>query len=204
MKRRLNLYNAALLPRADRLDLMHGVFYLVTALLLAGIALGLVRREAAQREQAAAQAQAALNQKTAELAQLSNRPRPTVDGALVAAIATARAERDRLDQALILGGQLAPPPQFSRVLAGLARTVPDEVWLTSLVVDSGGMVLEGWATQADPVAQLAQRLGRDPAFGGRRFARFELERQPPPGAAPSPIRPPGEYRFVLTSQERAL
>lgn len=204
----INLYNPELLPRADRLDLGHGLAYMALALIAGLITLAVINRAVTREEALAAGARESLHLREEEVTRLSSRPHPTVDPQLVAAIAAAQSERGRLDMALEVGGLTPPPPQFSRVLGGLARWMPSDVWLTALAVDGAGVTLEGWALHAEPVAQLASDLGRDAAFGGQRFARFELERQPPLGTPPpgpdEPPRPapPGDYRFLLTSQER--
>lgn len=209
MRQAINLYNPELLPRADRLDLGHGLAYMALALLVGVIALAVIHRDLAREEALAARAKEVLLQREDEVTRLSTQPRPAVDPQLVAAIAAAQGERDRLDMALAVSGLTPPPPQFSRVLDGLARWMPSDVWLTTLAVDGAGVTLEGWALNGEPVAQLARNLGQDAAFGGQRFARFELERQPPlgtppsaPDAPPQPV-PPGDYRFLLTSQEHA-
>jgi MSHA biogenesis protein MshI len=67
---------------------------------------------------------------------------------------------------------------FSERLSALARQVPEDLWLTSVRLQSlpTAMRLEGRTRAAELVPSYLERLGGEPAFVGETFGDFRLQR----------------------------
>lgn len=67
---------------------------------------------------------------------------------------------------------------FSGRLSALARQVPDNLWLTSVRLQSrpAALGLAGKTREADLVPQYLARLGEEPVFAGETFGDFRLQR----------------------------
>lgn len=74
--------------------------------------------------------------------------------------------------------------RFSAVLVALARQDREDVWLERIEVSESGesLALAGRALDAQGVPKLLRRLRQEPVFAGRKFASFEIERDPKPDA----------------------
>lgn len=90
-----------------------------------------------------------------------------------------------LDARLRASEQLLAQPGMSRASTGyveplraLARQRVEGVWLTSIALtgDAGELSLNGRALRAELVPQYIDRLTKDPAMRGRRFATLAIER----------------------------
>lgn len=190
----LNLYQIAKAPGAGRptprLLALAGAL-LLTLLLADGgwqyWRLQQLRASSLQAQQAAAQAEA-------ELAQLrQNFHEPQADPQLPRRLAELEAGNRQLQQLaqhlqLLLrersGGFRAPLDALAeRHLAGL--------WLSGIRFEQGGsqLLLEGASQSPELLPDYLASLGRSPAFAGRQFARFDLDRDPR-----------GVLRFRLASQ----
>ncbi|MNC46860.1 hypothetical protein D3C75_958930 [compost metagenome] len=80
---------------------------------------------------------------------------------------------------------------FSAPLDALAERHLGGVWLSAIRFEQGGrdLLLEGASQQPDLLPGYLNSLGRSPAFAGRQFARFDLDRDEG-----------GVLRFRLASQ----
>jgi hypothetical protein len=69
---------------------------------------------------------------------------------------------------------------FSSHLVALARQRIHGVWLREIRISDGGrsLALTGSTLAPAAVPELLEKLGREPAFSGREFRRFLLERAP--------------------------
>lgn len=67
---------------------------------------------------------------------------------------------------------------FSPLLTGLSRQAVEGVWLTTLEADRepGNVVLKGLTRDGGLVPYYLEQLRSEPAFAGRRFRQFQLER----------------------------
>lgn len=92
--------------------------------------------------------------------------------------------RDQRDALLALLRDLGEPgsagsARFSTLLMGLARQDFDGVWLDRIEVSAAGqaLALHGRTLSARNVPLLLTRLHDEPAFAGRRFGQFAIERE---------------------------
>lgn len=148
-----------------------------------------------QQLQAASQAseQAAV-QAEAELASLRQGFRePQADPRLPLQLASLEAGNRQLQQlAAHLQGLLAERSAgFSVPLDALAERHLPGIWLSAIRFEQGGreLLLEGASQQPELLPGYLDSLGRSPAFAGRQFARFDLDRDDA-----------GVLRFRLASQ----
>ncbi len=148
-----------------------------------------------QQLQAASQAsEQAARQAEAELASLRQTFRePQADPRLPQRLAELEAGNRQLQQlAAHLQGLLAERSGgFSGALDALAERHLSGVWLSAIRLEQGGreLLLEGASQQPELLPGYLDSLGRSPAFAGRQFARFDLDRDEA-----------GVLRFRLASQ----
>ncbi|MCQ4348627.1 PilN domain-containing protein [Pseudomonas stutzeri] len=143
--------------------------------------------ELATGRQAAEQAEAAL----AGLRASFREPQP--DPRLPLQLAAVEAENRQLQRlGEHLQGLLAERSGgFSGALDALAERHLAGVWLSAIRFEQGGreLLLEGASQQSELLPGYLDSLGRSPAFAGRQFARFDLDRDEA-----------GVLRFRLASQ----
>jgi MSHA biogenesis protein MshI len=177
----VNLYTEDMRPRRDPLTLTQ----VTTVALAALVVLSLASFYAGWRADEAASARQAANARIAELrsalADAGDRlERRAEDPAL-------RGELEKLSAALRRGDELVQQVErlasrsaegFSPFMLGLARQAVDGVWLTTLEVDrdTGNLVLEGLTEDGSLVPLYLEQLRSEPAFSGRRFRYFRLDR----------------------------
>lgn len=145
-------------------------------------------------EAALAQAQQAATQAEAELAVArQNFREPQADPRLpqrLAALERGNRELQRLAEymQLLLAERSTG---FSGALDALAERHLGGVWLSVIRLEQGGrdLLLEGASQQPALLPEYLNSLGRSPAFAGRQFARFDLDRDEG-----------GVLRFRLSSQ----
>lgn len=215
MSQQINLYEERLRPRHELASGRHvGVAALV---LLAGVAAVAVwtNREAAQKEATAAQLQAEVGERQAQLTALAKavserRTSPALAGELEKVKETLAARKAAVEQ--LDSGRLGSAGGFAEIFAGFARQARanPNLWLTGFAVARGGEAIEirGRTLDAAVLPAYVQRLGSEPAFRGRRFAGLEmLDRElKDEGAAPEPASgktaaaPPRFVEFVLRSE----
>jgi hypothetical protein len=103
----------------------------------------------------------------------------------------------------IKGGRLGQAGGFSGYFRALARQDLEGVWLTDIVIGSGGatLSLQGNAMQAELVPQYLQRLAQEPAMKGKSFSTLEIGAPPLPETGPSGVAPaaPNYLHFSLQS-----
>lgn len=140
--------------------------------------------------QAAEQAEAALAARRASFRE------PQADPRLPPQLAALEAESRQLQRlGEHLQGLLAERSSgFSGPLDALAERHLAGVWLDTIRLEQGGrdLLLEGASQQAELLPGYLASLGRSPAFAGRQFARFDLDRDDA-----------GVLRFRLASQAAA-
>lgn len=190
----LNLYQP---PQADSAGrpaprlLVLGLLAVLLAILLDG---GWQLWRAQQLQTTLAQTRQAAEQAEAELASLRQSFRePQADPRLPQQLAALEAGNRQLQQlAAHLQVLLAERSAgFSAPLDALAERHLGGVWLSAIRFEQGGrdLLLEGASQQPDLLPGYLNSLGRSPAFAGRQFARFDLDRDEA-----------GVLRFRLASQ----
>lgn len=196
MIQRVNLYKAEFQPRRQWLAARQGVGVIAVALIIVVVAGGWFRYQATERAEALTAEQTTNEQLLVSLEQLaeeiqSRRPDPALEQA-IERVTDAIARRQRL-----LGRveRLANNPSagFSTPMTALARQVPEGLWLTSLNLQPGQIVLTGRTNAGRLVPQYLERLGEEPVFAGHAFGDFSLTR--------SDDHPWIEFR-VATSRDR--
>lgn len=146
-----------------------------------------LQAELAASRQAAEQAEAALAERRGSFREPQADPRLPLQ---LAALEADNRQLQRLDGHL--QGLLAERSGgFSGALDALAERHLVGIWLDTIRLEQGGreLLLEGASQQAELLPGYLDSLGRSPAFAGRQFARFDLDRD----AA-------GVLRFRLASQ----
>ncbi|MCY1421732.1 hypothetical protein D9M71_373960 [compost metagenome] len=190
----LNLYQP---PQADSAGrpaprlLVLGLLALLLAILADG---GWQLWRTQQAQAALTQSRQAAEQAEAELASLRQTFRePQADPRLPQQLAALEAGNRQLQQLaahlqLLLAERSAG---FSAPLDALAERHLGGVWLSAIRFEQGGrdLLLEGASQQPDLLPGYLNSLGRSPAFAGRQFARFDLDRDEG-----------GVLRFRLASQ----
>jgi Tfp pilus assembly protein PilN len=139
----------------------------------------------------------------------------TMPGAPVAAdekqldarIAELQARLQGAEQLLGQAGLSHASSGYAEPLRALARQRLEGVWLTSVTLagDAGELSLSGRALRTELVPRYIDRLTRDPALRGRRFATLAIERDPPAKSADAsaPSAPESVvFRLSSTQEEK--
>ncbi len=177
----LNLYQSETAAGAGRpsasLLLLGALLVLVLILLDAGWSywrVGQLQAAAGQALQAAAQAESELAQGRQNFRE--PQPDPRLPGQLAELEAANRQLQQLAEhlQALLRersGGFRAP-------LDALAERHVAGLWLSAIRLEQGGsqLLLEGASQSPELLPDYLNSLGRSPAFAGRQFARFDLDR----------------------------
>jgi hypothetical protein len=123
------------------------------------------------------------------------------DKQLDARIAELEARLQSTQQLLGQAGLSRPGTGYAEPLRALARLRVEGVWLTTvtLVGEPGELSLAGRALRAELVPRYIDRLTRDPALRGRRFATLAIERDAPAKAADGSAASPESVAFRLSS-----
>jgi len=124
------------------------------------------------------------------------------DKQLDARIAELEARLQATQQLLGQAGLARAGSGYAEPLRALARLRVEGVWLTSvsLLGEPGELSLAGRALRAELVPRYIDRLTRDPALRGRRFATLAIERDAPAKAGDGSAAPPPEsVAFRLSS-----
>ena len=214
MSQQINLYEPRLRPSRELLTGRRlGVALLsVVAVVVAlgGVARTLAERSAAELQTLQGELKASQEKLAAQSKTLAERK---VSAALKAEIEGAKAQlaSRQTVMALLDSGRLGNSAGFSDVLSGFSRLASDNLWLTSFAVTLGGQEIEirGRLLDSSKLPAYVQRLGREAAFAGRRFATLDMRRgdeeaaaagdgKPASGAA---LPPSSRYiEFVLRSE----
>lgn len=210
MSQQINLYEARLRPVREWATGRRLAVAGACALAVCVAGALTVRVLASEREQALAQAQAALKAEQEQLAQLTRQMAerklpPALQGELEQARALLGARREVLG--VLDSGALGNAHGFAPIFVGFSRLASTDLWLTGFSVSHGGADIEirGRMFDAARLPAYVQRLSAEPAFQGRRFATLTLQRQAPEleGAAmPAGTASPGPrfIDFVLRSE----
>lgn len=177
----LNLYQpqrAARDGRPQRWQMLLGVALLVLAVAADGVwsywRLARMQEQAAAAAQAAGQAEEAL----AEAQRSFREPQP--DPRLPQRLAALEASNRQLLQLTEHLQMLLRERSigFSPALDALAERHVRGVWLNTIRIEQGGgqLLLEGFGQTPALLPGYLDSLGRSPAFAGRQFARFDLDR----------------------------
>ncbi|MBB5322270.1 PilN domain-containing protein [Marinobacter oulmenensis] len=181
MKQQVNLYTAELRPRQQRLT-AGAALALVAVFLL--MILGIAgygewqSRQLAERvvnmEQRNAGLQASVQQLSEQVD--ARQPDPELQAALKRVADTLSRRQRLLDRVETLAND--NHSGFSGRLAALARQVPEDLWLTSISLESAphSLSLRGRTYAAKRVPDYLQRLGEEPVFAGETFRDFRLRR----------------------------
>lgn len=181
MIQQVNLYTEELRPRREILQAGTAVGILVFGLVLVVCVAGYfayqnsvmankasrLDRQNQQLEQAVAELSAAVR---------ARQPDSEVEEALSRVTQTlARRQRllERVESLVFSEGR-----HFSPQLAALARQIPENVWLTGVILESGAdkVTLEGSSRDGALVPLFLENLGEETAFTGRTFGVFRLSR----------------------------
>lgn len=198
MSGQINLYNPALRRQTDPLSA--GFVAGGAALLLAAVGAASVWAGSAAREAGKQAANMAAQVKTAkeQLAILQQKAARKPDAALAAELAAAQAAIGARQEILaMLDSGTGATRGFAEYFRGLARQVPNGLWLTGLAIGAGGaeMKIRGRALNASLLPEYIRRLNGEPAFQGRGFAALNLHQKQEEPAAPGAPATAGQ-RFV--------
>ena len=177
----INLYTEELRPTREKLQAGSAVAILAATAVLLAVVAGFVRYENAQLTDQAMSGQQQverLERSVAELAREaeSRQPDPQVEAALA-----------RVNELLVRRQRLLTQVEslmsedtagFAAPLSALARQVPGGLWLTRIRLNAqnGDVGLSGRAQTGRLVPSYLEALGEEPAFQGRTFGAFRLER----------------------------
>lgn len=212
MSAQINLFHRRYLRQSDTLTLNRVA--LATGLVCAILAVvaGGLRYQADVRAKAAANAGAELEVLRAEVEAATNaNAARKPDPRLAEEFDRTRESLRRRSEIMRLldSGVIGSTDGFSEYFRGLARQVPDGLWLTGLAIGQGGadMEIRGAVLNPAAVPEYIRRLGTEKAFKGRQFSSLAMNRSQPatgqPAAVPgsSPVRPPSAMsqatEFVL-------
>lgn len=204
MSAQINLYHPRFLKQRERLTL--GNVLLAAAVLYAVLVLagGWARREAATQADAAAATEAQLKVAKDAVAAATKSAGRQANPQLIAEVASAEAllrRRGEIAQ-LLESGAVGSTGGFAEHLRGLARQVPEGLWLTGFSIGPGGrdMEIRGSMLDAAALPGYIRRLGGEKAFQGRSFASLTMNR-----AEPAPVmRPVGQAAAVSPAPTLAL
>jgi len=177
----INLYTEELRPSKEKMQAGTAVAILALAVLLLAVAAGFVRYQNAQLTDQLASRQQKVESLEQSVAQLteeaeSRQPDPQVEAAL-SRVSDTLVRRQRL-LAQVENLMSEDTAGFSAPLAALARQVPSGVWLTRIRLNAqnGDVGLSGRAQAGKLVPAYLEALGEEPAFQGKTFGAFRLER----------------------------
>ncbi len=181
MSAQINLFHPRFLKKRDLLTLDYVALACAVLYVTIMVSGAWVRQEAATRSQAAATAQSQLKALKAQFEETSQavgqrRPSPQLLAELAAAeeLLRRRSEITRL----LESGELGSMEGFTGHFRGLARQVPDGLWLTGLTIGGGGSEIEirGGVLNPSVLPGFLGRLGAEQAFRGRHFAALAITR----------------------------
>lgn len=182
MIQQVNLYTDELRPHKEKLQAGTALSVLVLVLVVVAVAAGVVRYQEARlqaqvdsRQQQIDQLQQSVEQLTAEAE--ARQPDPEVEAALERVTATLSRRQRLLERVENLVA--SETTGFSAPMSALARQVPQGLWLTRIRLDGhrGDVGLAGRAQAGRLVPVYLEKLGDEPAFAGKTFGSFRLDRE---------------------------
>lgn len=181
LPQQINLYTEELRPKREKMQAGTAVGILALTLLLLAVAAGFVRYQNSQLTDQLASRQQNIERLEQSVAQLtqeaeSRQPDPQVEAAL-SRVNDTLVRRQRL-LAQVESLMSDDTAGFSAPLSALARRVPGGVWLTRIRLNAqnGDVGLSGRAQAGKLVPSYLEALGEEPAFQGKTFGTFRLER----------------------------
>lgn len=181
MIQQVNLYTDELRPRKEKLQAGTALGILVFGLvMLASVAGVFAYQNSTMADQVSRleHQNQRLEQAVAELsaAVRARQPDAEVEEALARVTQTlARRQRllEKVENLVLSEGR-----DFSPQLAALARQIPEDVWLTGVILESGSdkVTIEGRSRDGALVPLYLENLGDEAAFTGRTFGVFRLSR----------------------------
>lgn len=182
ISQQVNLYTDDLRPRREKLQAGAALAMLALALFVIAVAAGVTRYQGSQLEAETVALQQQNEQLRGSVEQLTNemearQPDPEVEADLERVTATLARRQQLLDRVENLIA--TETTGFSESLSALARQVPDGLWLTNIRLDArhGDVGLAGRAQSARLVPVYLEQLGDEPAFSGKTFGSFRLDRE---------------------------
>ncbi len=180
MSQEINLYEARLRPQRCVLN-GRALAWVLLVLLLVLFACAVQAHLAAQgAEKALAAMKTRVSAEQEKLAALgkqrAERPLPPALQAELEATRALLATRQEV-MTLLDSGALGNSSGFSALLYGFARQSSNDVWLTGFTFSQGGQEIEirGRLFDSARLPAYVQRLRREPAFQGRRFAALNMQ-----------------------------
>lgn len=181
MIQKVNLYTEELRPRKEKLQAGTALAVLVLAVLVVLVAAGVARYQGSEltaqiqeAEQQSRQLEASVETLTEELR--ARQPDPEVEAALQRVTETIERRQRLLERVESL--ITTRSHGFSPAMEALARQVPESVWLTGISLNAltGHVALVGRTRSGSQVPLYLENLGEEPAFSGKNFGSFRLER----------------------------
>lgn len=178
---RVNLCTDELRPAREKLQAGTALLMVVLAGVVVAVAAGVVRYQESRlqaqveaRQQQNEQLRSSVEQLTRETE--ARQPDPEVEAALERVTATLARRQRLLEQVESLIA--SETTGFSAPLSALARQVPQGLWLTQIRLDGhdGEVGLAGRAQAGRLVPVYLEQLGSEPAFQGKTFGSFRLDR----------------------------
>lgn len=181
VSQQVDLYTEELRPRKEKLQAASAVSILAVVLVCLIVIAGFARYQNSQltadldaQQQRTERLEQSVEQLTEEAE--ARQPDPQVEAAL-ARVNDNLVRRQRLLAQVeqLMSDETAG---FAEPLAALARQVPGGAWLTRIQLDAqnANVVLDGRAQAGRLVPAYLEALGDEPAFQGRTFGSFRLER----------------------------
>lgn len=177
----VNLYTDDLRPRQEKLQAGMAMSVLALALVVIVVAAGVAHYQESGLQAETAALQQQNEQLERSVTQLTNdvearQPDPEVEAALERVTATLSRRQKLLDRVENLIA--TETTGFSSPLSALARQVPQGLWLTHIRLDAsnGAVGLVGKAQSGRLVPVYLEQLGDEPAFMGKTFGSFRLDR----------------------------
>lgn len=197
MSAQINLYHPRFRKQRELLTLRNVLLAAASLYGVLALAGGWAWRDAAIRGEAAAAAETRLKVAKDAVESATKAAARQANPQLIAEVAGAEAllrRRGEIAQ-LLEGGAVGSTGGFAEHLRGLARQVPEGLWLTGFAIGPGGrdMEIRGSMLDAAALPEYIRRLGGEKAFQGRSFAALTMNRAEP---AP-PLRPVGQAAAVL-------
>jgi len=181
LPQKINLYTEELRPSRERLQAGEAAGLLALVLLVLVAAAGFTRYQSARLTDEVASRQQQVEQLEQIVEQLtqqaeSRQPDPQVEAAL-----------ERVNETLVRRQRLLAQVEnlmsstttgFAAPLSALAKQVPSGLWLTGIHLNAqnGDVGLSGRAQAGKLVPAYLEALGEEPAFQGKTFGAFRLER----------------------------
>ena len=181
MSQQINLLNTAFRKTFDWLSAMPLAIASggLLALILVATAFAWVQSDARQKtaDQLASRLKTAQDKLTAMVKSVADsKPDPKLAADLASTRALLKSREEIMK--ILEGGGIGYTSGFAEYLRGLARQVPNGLWLTGFTIGAGGneMEIRGRMLSPDLLPQYIQRLNTEKVFKGQSFAALTIQR----------------------------